>query len=68
MSLLTVFQSLVIWWRMGQIPGKLAQFVGHRRLLNLFFGSSGVVWCSKTKFTLGLRVVVYVPIIKFILG
>ena len=61
---------------------KLAQFVGHGRLLNLFFGSSQTdVWLPRyghfkfwggvvlqTKFTFGLHVVVYVPIIKFILG
>jgi hypothetical protein len=33
-------QSLsVIWWRMGQMHHKLAQLVGHGKLLNLFFSS-----------------------------
>ncbi len=27
----------VIWWRLGQTHHKLAQFVGHRRTLNLLF-------------------------------
>ena len=39
-SLQAVFQSLAIWWLMGQMHHKLAQFVGHGRLLNLFFGLS----------------------------
>ena len=40
MSLMAVFQSLVIWWRMGQMHSKLARFVGRCRLSNLIFGSS----------------------------
>jgi hypothetical protein len=48
MSLMAVFQSLVIWWRMGQMHGKLAQLVGHGRSLNLFFGSSQTdVWLPR---------------------
>jgi hypothetical protein len=42
------FQSLAIWWLMGQMHHKLAQFVGHGRLLNLFFGSSQTdVWLPR---------------------
>jgi hypothetical protein len=48
MSLRSVFQSLAVWWPMGQMHHKLAQFVGHGRLLNLFFGSSQTdVWLPR---------------------
>ena len=47
-SLRAVFQSWAIWWLMGQLHHKLAQFVGHGRLLNLFFGSSQTeVWLPR---------------------
>jgi hypothetical protein len=84
MSFRELFQPLVICWRKGRMHSKLAQFVSHGRLLNLFFGSSQtgdwlpryghfkfrVVWRSKTEFTHGLRAVVYVPTTwtKFSLG
>ena len=48
MSLRSVFQSLAVWWPMGQMHHKLAQCDGHGRLLNLFFGSSQTdVWLPR---------------------
>jgi hypothetical protein len=47
-SLRVIFQSWAIWWLMGQTHHKVAQFVGHGRLLNLFFGSSQMdVWLPR---------------------
>jgi hypothetical protein len=47
-SLRVIFQSWAIWWLMGQMHHKVAQFVGHGRLLNLFFGSSQMdVWLPR---------------------
>ena len=71
-SLRAVFQSWAIWWLMGRMHHKVVQFVGHGRLLNLFFGSSQTdVWLPryghfkfwggvvhKIKFTFGLHAVV----------
>jgi hypothetical protein len=47
-SLRVVFQPWVIWWLIVQIHHKVAQFVGHGRLLNLYFGSSQTdVWLPR---------------------
>jgi hypothetical protein len=45
MTQMTVFQSLGMWWRLGRMHHKLAQSVGHGRLLNLLFGSSQTIGC-----------------------
>ena len=48
MILRSVFQSLVVWCPMGHMHHKLAHFVGHGRLLTLFFGSSQTdVWLPR---------------------
>ena len=47
-SLRAIFQSWAIWWLMGPMLHKVAQFLGHGRLLNLFFGSSQTdVWLPR---------------------
>ncbi len=48
-------------WRLA----RLRRMIGCR---DMVISSLGVVWCSNTKFTLGLHAVVYVPMNKFILG
>ena len=48
-------------WRLA----RLKRMIGSR---DMVISSLGVVWCSNTKFTLGLHEMVYVPMNKFILG
>ncbi len=68
------FRYAIMLWQTSQMHHTPAQFVGHGRLLNVFFGSSqtdygcrdmamsslGALRRSRTKFTRGL-LVVYMP-------